>query len=51
MWRPLCFVLPLIMALAACKGQPASTAPAAPVQETKVLGTPPDVTGRWLSLG
>jgi hypothetical protein len=46
------------MALAACTGhveeQPASTAPAAPgapVQETNVLGTPPDVAGRWLSLG
>jgi len=42
------------MALAACTGhveeQPASTAPAAPgapVQETNVLGTPPDVAERW----
>lgn len=55
MWRPLSFLLPLIMALAACKGkvegQPASPAPAATVQETKVLGTPPDLAGRWLSLG
>jgi len=54
-WRPLSYVLPLIVALAACKGhvdgQSASPAPAAPVQETKVLGTPPDVAGRWLSLG
>jgi hypothetical protein len=46
------------VALAACAGhvddQQTSTAPAvpgAPVQETKVLGTPPDVAGRWLSLG
>jgi len=47
------------MALAACKGgqgggQLASSAPGAappPVQETTVLGTPPDLAGRWLSLG
>ncbi len=45
------------MALAACKGvegQPAAPAPGAAVaavQETKVLGTPPDLAGRWLSLG
>jgi hypothetical protein len=54
-WRPLACVLPFVMALVACKGrvegQPASSAPPAPVQETKVLGTPPDLAGRWLSLG
>jgi hypothetical protein len=58
-WRPLSCLLPLlVVVVAACKGNvegpaaaPAPGAAVAAVQETKVLGTPPDLAGRWLSLG
>ena len=55
---PLARLLFLVMAVVPfaryAEGQPGSSAPAAPaapVQETTVRGTPPDLSGRWLSLG
>jgi hypothetical protein len=50
--------LPIVLGLAAVGGTvagqtaPTASAPSsAPVQETKVVGTPPDVAGRWLAVG
>ena len=59
MRRQLPWILPLLLILAAfgslVEGQTTTTAPAPsgapPSQETKVLGTPPDLTGRWLAVG
>jgi hypothetical protein len=57
MLRPLVSLLVFVMAAAprACDAQeqPEASAPppsTAPVQETQVTGTPPDLGGRWLSL-
>jgi hypothetical protein len=56
--RQLSRLLPAVLVLGALagriEGQTTSTVAApssAPVQETKVLGTPPDVAGRWLAVG
>src|SRR4029077_4607328 len=52
------WILPVLVSLTAfgslVEGQTTTTAPAPsppPPQETKVLGTLPDLTGRWLGIG
>jgi hypothetical protein len=57
MVRPFAGLLLLVFAMghwvSAAEGQPEPSEPpssAAPVQETRVTGTPPDLTGHWLSV-